>query len=245
MLSHYVLCVTTKPDPPLDSRERRAEVHRALGDPLRLAIVEALATSDMTPSEAELRFAVPSNLLAHHLATLEAAGIVERTRSQGDARRRYLSLRRDTLSEAGVSLGTPGSAPIEAARLVFVCTRNSARSPLAAALWGEIRDDIPATSAGTHPAEAVHPLAVSAGRQAGLALRHQPQAIEGLTRPTDLVVTVCDQAHEERDAHDPRHELHWSIPDPVRDGRPEAFAGTVTRLRERITYLAEHTTRAS
>ena len=58
-------------------------------------------------------------------------------------------------------------------------------------------------------------------------------------------IVVCDQAHEERGAHDTRHELHWSIPDPVRDGRPEAFAGAVGRLRERITYLAEHTARAS
>jgi protein-tyrosine-phosphatase/DNA-binding HxlR family transcriptional regulator len=237
--------MTTNPESAVDGREQRAEVHRALGDPLRLAIVEALATSDMTPSEAEARFAVSSNLLAHHLATLEEAGIVERTRSQGDARRRYLSLRRDALAVAGVSMGAPDSAPLEAARVVFVCTRNSARSPLAAALWDELRDDIPATSAGTHPAEAVHPLAVAAGRQAGLALRHQPQSIEGLTRPDDLVVTICDQAREERGAHDTRHELHWSIPDPVRDGRPEAFAGAVGLLRERITYLAEHTARAS
>ena len=237
--------MTTEPIPGPYSRERRAEIHRALGDPPRLAIVEALGSSDMTPSEAEVRFAVPSNLLAHHLATLEGAGIVERTRSQGDARRRYLRLRRDALAAAGVSLGTPGSAPIEAARVVFVCTRNSARSPLAAALWGELRGDIPATSAGTHPAEAVHPLAVAAARQAGLAVRHQPQSVLGLTRDDDLVVTVCDEAHEERGAHDTAREIHWSIPDPVRDGRPEAFVDAVGLLRERITYLAEHTARTS
>ncbi len=229
--------------------DRRAEAHRALGDPLRLAIVEALAYSDMTPSEVEARFAVPSNLLAHHVGILEGARIVERTRSQGDGRRRYLSVRRGALAAAGISLAAADDAPLEAARIVFVCTQNSARSPLAAALWGELREDIPATSAGTHPAEAVHPLAVSAGRQAGLALRHRPQSIDGLMRVDDLVVTVCDQAHEERGtpgtSNDASRELHWSVPDPVRDGRPEAFAGAVIQLRERITHLAEHMARAS
>ena len=86
---------------------------------------------------------------------------------------------------------------------------------------------------------------VLAGREAGLSLQHKPQSLQGLARDTDLVVTVCDQAHEERGKHDTQRELHWSIPDPVRDGRPEAFAGTVGLLRERITYLAEHTARAS
>lgn len=216
--------------------DRRVEVHRALGDPLRLAIVDALVLSDLTPSEVERRFEVPSNLLAHHLGILESAGIVHRTRSQGDGRRRYLSVRRDALAAAGVSARVSDADMIEAARVVFVCTRNSARSPLASALWRVARSDVPATSAGTHPAEAVHPLAVTAGRQAGLTLDHRPQSLDGVARAGDLVVTVCDQAHEERAGI-----LHWSIPDPVRDGRPAAFTEAVDLLRERITQLSHHT----
>ena len=214
-----------------DDLERRAALHRALGDPLRLAIVDALALSDLTPSEVEARFDVPSNLLAHHLGILEDAALVHRTRSQGDGRRRYLSLDAGALALLG-----PRDAPLRAERIVFVCTRNSARSPLASALWGQLRPDIPTTSAGTHPADAVHPLATEAGRRAGLAIAHQPQSIEGITRAGDLVITVCDQAHEESPG-----ALHWSIPDPVREARPEAFARTVDQLRDRIEQLAEHT----
>lgn len=218
--------------------ERRAEVHRALGDPLRLAIVDALALSDLTPSEVEARFDVPSNLLAHHLGILEAAGLVQRSRSQGDGRRRYLSLRRRDRS----ALDAVGdvATTFEASRVVFVCTANSARSPLASAIWDEYRPDIPSVSAGTHPANAVHPLAVEAGRRAGMVITHRPQAIQGIEQDGDLVVTVCDQAHEER-VGAPQDALHWSIPDPVRDGRPEAFVDVVGLLRERITALARHT----
>ncbi|MEK8110491.1 hypothetical protein NKG94_51535 [Micromonospora sp. M12] len=39
---------------------------------------------------------------------------------------------------------------------MFVCTRNSARSQLAAALWSD-RAHTPAASAGTKPADRVHP----------------------------------------------------------------------------------------
>jgi ArsR family transcriptional regulator, arsenate/arsenite/antimonite-responsive transcriptional repressor / arsenate reductase (thioredoxin) len=50
-------------------------------------------------------------------------------RSEGDRRRRYLRLDPVTLA----SLTPP---PLDAAdRVVFVCTHNSARSQLAAALW--------------------------------------------------------------------------------------------------------------
>jgi len=211
--------------------ERRAELHRALGDPLRLAIVDALALSDLTPSEVQARFDVPSNLLAHHLGILEAVGLVQRSRSQGDARRRYLSLRRDALEIEAV-----GSPSFEASRVVFVCTANSARSPLASAIWDSYGTDIPSTSAGTHPAGIVHPMAHEAARRHGLVITHRPQALDDLVRSDDLVVTVCDQAHEEGVGGG----LHWSIPDPARDGRPEAFVDVFARLRERVAALVQH-----
>ena len=233
-----------------DDLERRAARHRALGDPLRLAIVDALVLGDLTPSEVEARFdlvviATPAKVVpeiirecgekrvgaAIDLGILEDAGLVHRSRSQGDGRRRYLSLERGVPGLLG-----PHEPPLRAERVVFVCTRNSARSPLASALWRQLRPDIPATSAGTHPAEAVHPLATEAGRRAGLAIEHRPQALQGFTRDGDLVITVCDQAHEESPG-----TLHWSIPDPVREARPEAFARTVDQLRDRIEQLAEHT----
>ena len=103
-------------------------------------------------------------------------------------------------------------------RALFVCTRNSARSQLAAAMWRSITG-APADSAGTHPADSVHPGAVAAGKRAGLDLSGAtPRAIGQIQQLPDLVVTVCDQAHEELAPDDTW--LHWSITDPVAYGRP-------------------------
>src|ERR1700729_1483518 len=109
--------------------ERRAAVHAALADPARLAITDALADGDASPSDLAGMLAMPSNLLAHHLRVLEGAGIVARHRSEGDRRRSYLRL-------LPGSLDTLAGPPTRVARRVlFVCTANSARSHLAAALW--------------------------------------------------------------------------------------------------------------
>src|SRR5918999_6005354 len=71
---------------------RRAAVHAALGDPGRLAIVDALLLGEASPSELQRLLAMPSNLLAHHVRVLEQAGVVTRHRSEGDRRRSYLRL---------------------------------------------------------------------------------------------------------------------------------------------------------
>src|SRR5215475_14624699 len=109
--------------------ERRAVMHAALADTARLQITDTLLIGDASPSELAAMLAMPSNLLAHHLHVLEQAGIITRRRSEGDHRRSYLRL------VPGV-LDPP--APVRertACRVLFVCTANSARSHLAAALW--------------------------------------------------------------------------------------------------------------
>ncbi|MBX3286181.1 MAG: helix-turn-helix domain-containing protein [Actinobacteria bacterium] len=207
----------------------RAARHAALGDPVRLAIVDELAASDRSPVELRHRFGLESNLLAHHLDVLESVGLVNRTRSSGDGRRRYVHLLRPALADLSV-----GPAPRTGSAL-FVCTRNSARSQLAAALWRRLTGD-EAASAGTHPAEAVHPGAVAAAERAGLDLaRATPSSIDDV-EPAPLVVTVCDRAHEELPA-DPTW-LHWSIPDPVPAGTARAFDAAVAELTERISTVA-------
>ncbi|MEU0157219.1 low molecular weight phosphatase family protein, partial [Micromonospora fulviviridis] len=94
-------------------------------------------------------------------------------------------------------LARPTPAPMTGVgRVVFVCTRNSARSQLAAALWSE-RTHTAAASAGTKPAERVHPRAVAVAHRHGLAL--DPTAtshIGDIVRDDDLVIAVCDNAHE-------------------------------------------------
>ena len=203
----------------------RAARLAALGDPVRLRIVDELLLSDRAPVELRRRLGIESNLLAHHLDVLEQGGLVSRSRSSGDGRRRYLHLVPGSLDGL---LPTGGGAP---ERALFVCTQNSARSQLAAALWRDMTHG-EADSAGTHPAGQVHAGAVAAAGRAGLDLSGAaPRSYDGPEADT-LMVTVCDQAHEELDPSD--DWLHWSIADPVVDGRPVSFDAVVAELRNRI-----------
>jgi protein-tyrosine-phosphatase/DNA-binding HxlR family transcriptional regulator len=207
----------------------RAAVHAALGDPARLLIVDTLRAGDASPSELAAMLAMPSNLVAHHLRVLEQAGVLTRRRSEGDRRRSYLRL----LPGALDSLSRP---PARAARRVlFVCTANSARSHLAAALWRRA-SDVPAASAGTHPAAAIEPGAIAAAGRHHLPLRRlRPRHISEVRQDGDLVVTVCDLAREELGQ---LAAVHWSVPDPVPAGDPGSFDAALAELGQRIERLA-------
>src|ERR687891_1177348 len=81
----------------IEDVKRRAAIHAALGEPARLAIVEALRLSDQSPSSLPEWLGIDSNLLAHHLDVLEGVGLIERIPSSGDRRRRYVRLTDHTL----------------------------------------------------------------------------------------------------------------------------------------------------
>lgn len=223
--------------PPVDLPIERAALHAALADPARLAIVDELTVSDRSPTELRRLVDLESNLLAHHLDVLQSAGLIERSRSSGDGRRRYVHLRTDRLAEL-----VPGHR-VEPGPAMFICTANSARSQLAAALWRELTGAV-ADSSGTHPATRVHPRAIAAAARAGLHLEGaEPHRLTPDTPLPPVVVTVCDLAHEEMDAD--RSWWHWSIPDPVPVGTDRAFDATVRELRERIGAVLGDRRRAS
>ena len=212
------------------SIERRAAVHAALGEPVRLAIVEDLRTSDRAPTDLATRHGLPGNLLAHHLDVLERVGLIERRVSTGDRRRRYVRLRPEVLHVLGRASHLPRG------RALFICTHNSARSQLAAALWRDRTGD-QADSAGTHPGNRVHPGAITAAKRAGIDISGaRPRALQPGDTDVDLVVTVCDRAHEELDVAS--DWLHWSIPDPVDGARVRAFDTTLVELDERIAAIS-------
>lgn len=209
----------------------RANVYAALGDPSRLAVVDFLVLGDASPGELAAMLGLPTNLLAHHLNVLEHAGVIRRVRSEGDRRRAYVQLVHAALASA-----TP-VAKRSPVRVVFVCTHNSARSQLAAATWVR-RSRIPTASAGTHPADRVHPTVVEVARRHQLALgRGGTSHVDAVLRPDDLVVAVCDNAHEEL-AAGALDRLHWSIPDPVRLGTPDAFEHALELIEDRVGRLA-------
>ena len=215
---------------PGTSLARRAAVHHALGDERRLAIVDALRLSDRTPGELAALAGIGSNLVAFHLDVLEEVGLIERTPSEGDARRRYVRLRLAAVTE----LGPPPA--ISAEEVLFVCTHNAARSQLAAALW-ERTTGRPAGSAGQRPAAAVHPLAVATAGRHGIDLTAaRPHGYEDIASAPDLVVSVCDRARESGLPFDVP-ALHWSVPDPI-EGGPAEFEAAYQQLAIRIELLA-------
>ena len=142
-----------------ETLQLRAGRHAALGDPVRLAIVDELTISDRAPIELRRLVDIESNLLAHHLDVLEGVGMIHRSRSSGDGRRRYVHLNHDALN------GLIPGRPLTLSKALFVCSHNSARSQLAAALWRDLVGT-PAESAGTHPAKRIHPGAVAAAKRA-------------------------------------------------------------------------------
>ncbi len=208
---------------------QRAARHAALSDVMRLAVVDELSWGDKSAGELQAALGLSSSLLAHHLNVLQAAGIVARRRSEGDRRRTYLTLSDCSVVEHGMPRP-------EAGRVLFVCTANSARSQLAAALWTTIAD-LPAASAGTQPADEI-----AAGARA-VADRHQldlpdlaPRRFASVAAEGDLVVAVCDNAYEELGEV---IDVHWSVPDPVRPGTVEAFDQVYDELDRRVSGLAD------
>lgn len=214
---------------PADHFQARVAKHAALADPARLRIVDLLTLGDFSPTELQAELGMPSNLLSHHLRTLEGAGLATRHRSEADRRRSYIRLAARALD--GLTPGVEHGAR----RVLFVCTRNSARSQLAAALWQQA-SEIPSASAGTHPADGIAPGAVDVARRHGLNLANRsPRQLDQVADDGDFVVTVCDSAHEELGG---ASSVHWSVPDPLRINTDEAFESAFTDISHRISDLA-------
>ena len=216
-------------------RDRRARVHAALAEPIRLRLVDLLGDGDLSPSELQAALGIGSNLLAHHVGILEQTGLVRRRRSDADRRRTYLHL----VPEA--TAGLLARPEVAAPRVVFVCTANSARSQLAASLW-RAASQVAAASAGTRPADRVAAGALAVARRHGLLLGGHPRALSDVVRPGDHLITVCDSAREEIASLAPqtgsRPASHWSIADPVRQATDAAFEDAFEELAQRVADLA-------
>lgn len=212
----------------LQELKRRAEQHAALSDVMRLAVVDELSVGDRSPGELQAALGLSSSLLAHHLKVLQCAGIVARRRSEGDRRRTYLTLSDPTVSERSTILPTVD-------RVLFVCTANSARSQLAAAIWAR-ESHVPVASAGTEPAAEIAPGAIAVAARHDLVLSGRaPRPYATVAAKSDLVVAVCDSAYEQLvDSID----IHWSVPDPVRADADRAFDLAYEDLSQRVRILA-------
>jgi arsenate reductase len=104
-------------------------------------------------------------------------------------------------------------------RVLFLCTGNSARSQMAEAIVNaRLGAEWEAVSAGTRPTGAVHPAAIRALQEIGIAhTGRSKRADEFRGVPFDLVVTVCDDAAENCPVWlGQGKRVHLGFPDPAK-----------------------------
>jgi len=128
-------------------------------------------------------------------------------------------------------------------RVLVLCTGNSCRSQMAEGWIRQLLGERwQVASAGTRPAERVHPLAVRVMAEAGVDIAAgRPEHVDRyLAEPWDLVVTVCDSARESC-PHFPRpvEKLHVSFDDPAlalgsEDEQLTVFRRVRDEIRERL-----------
>ncbi|MBR0314423.1 MAG: arsenate reductase ArsC [Bacteroidales bacterium] len=83
-------------------------------------------------------------------------------------------------------------------RILVLCTGNSCRSQMAHGFLQSFDSHLEVYSAGTSPAEHVHPMAISVMSEVGIDISHHiPQKVEQyLNEQWDLVITVCGGDNE-------------------------------------------------
>ncbi|MGH3359636.1 MAG: ArsR family transcriptional regulator [Nocardioidaceae bacterium] len=251
----------------VDGGQRPPEVVRLSAHPVRWRLMTELAASDYRVRELAQLIEQPQNLVSYHLRRLREGGLVDARRSSFDGRDSYYRLDLDRYGRAMAAAGTAvhpavrlepyGSQPAPdlpaPAAVLFACTGNSARSPIAEALLRRrTAGRVDVTSAGSHPKARLHPMAVRVLREeydidiGGQLLRSLDVATG---RRFDCVVTLCDKVREvcPEFPHHPRR-AHWSIPDPAdRTDNPDyrAFRDTAaaidTRVRQLLSVLARPT----
>jgi len=231
---------------------------RAAAHPVRWKLLAALAESDYRVRELAALTGEPQNLASYHLRLLRAAGLVTTTRSTFDGRDSYyhldLSRCAEALTESAAALH-PALAPAAPrvtersarASVLFVCTGNSARSPIAEALLRHHTGGRAAvTSAGSAPKPELHPNTITVlHKEFGIdTTPRQTRHVDSVVgRHFDRVITMCDKAREVCPDFGTRsHRAHWSLPDPSTGAESErasypAFKEVAQEIDTRIRYL--------
>jgi protein-tyrosine-phosphatase len=117
-----------------------------------------------------------------------------------------------------------------AASVLFVCVQNAGRSQMAAGLLDRLAGGrVQVLSAGSAPAEEIHPAVVEAMAEVGIDLaRELPKALtDEAVREADVVITMgCGDACP---VYPGKRYLDWDVPDPA--GKP---IDEVRRIRDQI-----------
>jgi protein-tyrosine-phosphatase/DNA-binding transcriptional ArsR family regulator len=256
------MTVTARADTPAPPR-----FLRLAGHPLRWRLLSELARSDRRVGELCELAGRRQSLVSYHLQQLRDGGLVSARRSLADGRDSYYVLELARCGELLVSAGAslhPGVAPTVGshsgrlrgsarARVLFLCTGNSARSQMAEALAEQLSEGaVRAASAGSHP-KPLHPNAVRVMHARGIDLagRRSKHFGEFTGRRFDYVISLCDRVREVcPEFPGTPQAIHWSVRDPAREPGTDqqtlpAFERTAAELELRIGFLLDairHTT---
>jgi protein-tyrosine-phosphatase len=222
--------------------------------PLRWRLLGELARSDRTVQELTGLVGEPQSLVSYHLGKLRDARLVLAQRSSADRRDAYYTVdlaRIGGLLSAtggalhpGLRLAPPSRSHLvrDPARVLFLCTGNSARSQMAEALT-RVRSGgaVETYSAGSHP-KPIHPHASSVMRdEHGIDLSgHTSKHLDVFAgQRFDFVISLCDRVREVcPEFPGPPETIHWSIPNPADgDASYSAFQQTAAELETRIGFL--------
>jgi protein-tyrosine-phosphatase len=220
------------------------------GHRLRWQLLSELAHSDRRVGELCSLLAQPQSLVSYHLGRLRAAAVVFSRRSSADGRDTYYALDLDRCGDliSGTAAALhPGLRTGPSARVLFLCTGNSARSQIAQALAEHLsRGAVRAVSAGSHP-KPLHPNAVRVLAERGIDIsQRQSKHLDRFTADRfDYVVSLCDRVREVCPELPGRPDLiHWSVPDPASgssdsDQTYPDFQRTLTDIETRVSFLLQ------
>ena len=124
-------------------------------------------------------------------------------------------------------------------KVLILCTGNSCRSQMAEGLLKSFDSKLEVWSAGTKPAERVHPKAVQVMKEVGIDLSgSRPKMVDRfLDQPFDYVITVCDHAKETCPVFtgQVKHRLHIGFDDPAEaTGTEDEIYAVFRRVRDEI-----------
>ncbi|MCU0889759.1 MAG: metalloregulator ArsR/SmtB family transcription factor [Rubritepida sp.] len=242
--------------------EQAALAFTALGQPTRLALLRALLArgpSGLPAGDVAARLGVPPSTLSFHLRTLEQAGLVAATRhgrslvyaAQVARLRALFAFLADACCDGDPArcgdLARLLHPPIEEApmstpapfNVLFLCTRNSARSVMAEAILNKLgAGRFRAFSAGSDPApagpmpEVIAQLAALGHDVSSLTSKSWDLFMEPAAPAMDFVISLCDILAGQAcpDFGSTTVTAAWPLPDPAK------FTGNAA---ERATLLNE------
>lgn len=237
------------------------KLFRLLGHKLRWQLLSLLSGSDRNVQDLVRSLKEKQNLVTYHLKSLEKAKLVSEHRSIADGREIYYSLNlaelqrlfftaggtlHPALNPEGKADGDGLYAKLKApVKVLFLCTRNSARSQMAEGILRSLGGDlVEVYSAGNTPTT-INQLAIRAMETMNIDIHGQnSKSMEQfLDKKFDFVITVCDRAKESCPIFpgDP-NQIHWSFPDPSEatgseEARYKIFTQIAAELNRRIGYL--------